>query len=441
MRLIWILLLVLGGSLTGYLITRFERGDPLIQTRRSPVYVGSEYVHPLSVYDEGTGLESVRIWIQQGDKVVDLLSETYPGNLFTGADSKSQVGMEVRLDPKKQGLEDGQATLHFEARDYSWLGNRSNVAVPLMIDTRAPLISLQTGLTYVRRGGAEAVVYQLNEASVKHGVEVGELFFPGYEHPSAPGRQVAFYVVPADMDPGLRPQVFASDRAGNRSIARIPIEIIERNFPSDRIELSLAFMEKKVNELMSGANGDVLATYLKINNEMRRANAKQIHELCQRSSSDRLWSGEFRQLPNSHVGARFADQRTYVFEGRNVDSQVNQGYDLASTARAPVLAANDGVVIFADPLGIYGNTVIIDHGLGLFSLYGHLSGFAVEKGEAMSKGNVLGKTGTTGLAGGDHLHFAMLVSGVFVDPLEWFDPRWIREHIEPKLSYAALDKH
>jgi murein DD-endopeptidase MepM/ murein hydrolase activator NlpD len=119
---------------------------------------------------------------------------------------------------------------------------------------------------------------------------------------------------------------------------------------------------------------------------------------------------------------------------------VHQGYDLASTSRAPVLAANDGVVIFVDPLGIYGNTVILDHGLGLFSLYGHLSGFAVEKGEAVSKGNVLGKTGTTGLAGGDHLHFAMLVSGVFVDPLEWFDPRWIREHIEPKLSYAALDK-
>ena len=151
----------------------------------------------------------------------------------------------------------------------------------------------------------------------------------------------------------------------------------------------------------------------------------------------RIWHGPFLQLPNSSVGSRFGARRTYRFGDREVDRQVHLGYDLASTSQAPVPAANDGVVVFADELGIYGNMVILDHGLGLFSMYGHLSNLGVEKGTLVSRGDELGHTGTTGLAGGDHLHFSMLVSGVFVDPLEWFDPKWIQEHIEVKFEISG----
>jgi murein DD-endopeptidase MepM/ murein hydrolase activator NlpD len=142
-------------------------------------------------------------------------------------------------------------------------------------------------------------------------------------------------------------------------------------------------------------------------------------------------------MPNTHTGARFAERRSYVYEGKVVDTQTHMGFDFASTSHAPVPAANDGVVVFAGPLGIYGNTVVLDHGLGLFSLYGHLSEIAVEKGSPVVKGEALGKSGTTGLAGGDHLHYAMLLDGVFVDPIEWFDAKWISEHIEGKLTAAA----
>ena len=123
-----------------------------------------------------------------------------------------------------------------------------------------------------------------------------------------------------------------------------------------------------------------------------------------------------------------------MYDGQVVDQQTHMGYDFASTSHADIPAANDGVVVFAGPLGIYGNTVIVDHGLGLFSLYGHLSEIAAQKGQAVAKSESLGKSGTTGLAGGDHLHFAMLLGGGFVDPLEWFDPKWIAEHIEGKLE-------
>jgi murein DD-endopeptidase MepM/ murein hydrolase activator NlpD len=128
--------------------------------------------------------------------------------------------------------------------------------------------------------------------------------------------------------------------------------------------------------------------------------------------------------------ARFGDRRTYIYQGRAVDQQVHQGEDLANLVATPVPSANKGVVLLAEPLGIYGQTVLVDHGLGVCSMYSHLSQMDVKVGDAVEKGKVVGKTGATGLAGGDHLHFSMVVGGTFVDPLEWWDPKWIKDQVE-----------
>ncbi len=117
---------------------------------------------------------------------------------------------------------------------------------------------------------------------------------------------------------------------------------------------------------------------------------------------------------------------------------MHYGYDLASTKQSPVTAANRGVVVFADPLTIYGNTVILDHGLGLQTLYAHLSSMEVKVGDEVAKGQELGRTGASGLAIGDHLHFEVLVHGVSVTPIEWWDARWIRDHITKPLLDAGL---
>ena len=138
-----------------------------------------------------------------------------------------------------------------------------------------------------------------------------------------------------------------------------------------------------------------------------------------------------------HGGAVFADQRTYIYNGKEVDQQTHLGFDLAVTANVPVLAANSGKVVNADWLGIYGNCVVIDHGLGVSSLYGHLSSIDVKVGDTVSKGQVLGRSGMTGLAGGDHLHFTMLVGGHPVNPVEWWDSHWIQDRVERKLRDAG----
>jgi murein DD-endopeptidase MepM/ murein hydrolase activator NlpD len=323
-----------------------------------------------------------------------------------------------------------------EARDYSWRGNRASIDVSLRIDTVPPAVTVLTGLTYVRRGGTELAVYRVGEAVERHGVQVGEELFPGYPHPSAPEQFVAFYAMGPDADSDSNPEVVAIDRAGNQTTVPLSISIVERRFPDDTVRLTDGFMSQKVNELLPEHDGELLDGYLRVNRDLRRRDGERIGELCSSSSKDRLWTGPFLQLPGSKVNARFGERRTYLYNGKQVDRQLHLGFDLASTARAAVPASNDGVVLFAGPLGLYGNTVIVDHGLGVFTLYGHLSEIGVEKGQAVARGEPIGRTGATGLAGGDHLHFSVIVSGAFVDPLEWFDGRWIREHVEAKLAEA-----
>ena len=132
-----------------------------------------------------------------------------------------------------------------------------------------------------------------------------------------------------------------------------------------------------------------------------------------------------------------AEHRAYFANGEKVSEAIHYGYDLASTAGAPITAANAGRVIFTGALGIYGNCVILDHGLGVTSLYAHLSRIDVREGDVLEKGQALGRSGATGLAGGDHLHFAILVGGSYVDPKEWWDPKWVQEHVEARLVTVA----
>jgi len=436
MRIVWLIVLMLVGGVSYYAWTRLERQAPVVSTLTTPAYVGAEYHHLFRFKDEGSGVRHARIWLEANGKTFPLAEQEYPGGVLTGAELGLEREIEVVLKPKELGLADGEATLNAEVTDYSWVANTAAVGIPLSVDTTPPRASLATGLTYVRRGGSELAVYSVEEKVEKHGIAVGDKFFPGFVDPGNPSRRLAFFAIPTDAAPGVKPALVVTDRSGNSTRIDLVTSLLERQFPADTIPLTDDFMSAKVTELLSGFGGSPLDGYLKINREMRKENDTTLVELCQKSSVDRIWSGPFEQMPNTHAGAKFAERRSYMYQGKVVDQQTHMGYDLASTSHADVPAANDGVVVFAGPLGIYGNAVILDHGLGLFSLYGHLSEIGVKNHTPVAKGETLGKTGTTGLAGGDHLHFAMLLDGVFVDPLEWFDKKWIDDHIEAKLSTA-----
>jgi murein DD-endopeptidase MepM/ murein hydrolase activator NlpD len=293
---------------------------------------------------------------------------------------------------------------------------------------------VQTGLTYAHPGGTRVAVYSVSEDTARHGVEVGERFYPGYPHPAQSGMLAALYALPLETGPA--PRVVAEDRAGNRASAGTSITMLARPRPGGAIELDDEFMASKVDEILGSQAGAPLDGYLKINRDMRQANADRIREICQTSSPQMLWSGAFEPLPNGETREKFGVRRTYRYQGREVDQQTHLGLDFASLSHAEVPAANAGKVVFAEDLGIYGNSVILDHGLGLFSLYGHLSEIGVAVGDSVGKGDRLGYTGTTGLAGGDHLHFSMMVSGEFVEPEEWLDAKWIQDHVYARLGSA-----
>jgi len=116
---------------------------------------------------------------------------------------------------------------------------------------------------------------------------------------------------------------------------------------------------------------------------------------------------------------------------------VHLGFDLAVTANVPIVASQRGTIVHASDLGIYGNCVIIDHGMGVQSLYGHLSSIGVKVGDRVEKGQQVGRSGMTGLAGGDHLHFTMLVGGQQVTPVDWWSTQWMQDRVLRKIREAG----
>ena len=173
-----------------------------------------------------------------------------------------------------------------------------------------------------------------------------------------------------------------------------------------------------------------------INNKIRQADFNSIKEIGEKTDPVLYWQGVFLRLPRSAQKAGFADRRTYKHNGRIIDRQVHLGIDLASVARSRVPASNNGKIVFSGSLGIYGKTVMIDHGFGLFSMYSHLSSINVQPEQMVSKGEIIGRTGSTGLAGGDHLHFGMFIHNTFVNPVEWWDNQWIKNNISYKIKYV-----
>jgi murein DD-endopeptidase MepM/ murein hydrolase activator NlpD len=253
--------------------------------------------------------------------------------------------------------------------------------------------------------------------------------------PGAPeGQRFCLFAFPWDVPADAVPLVYATNPAGQEVTGRFWVKLFPKKFRQRELDLSDAFLEKAVNDIEPGGAGEKLQRFLHINREVRRQNNQTLADLRNQTEARFLWDPPFQQLSNSKVEAFFADVRTYKYEGKKVDEQVHLGFDLSKVKEAPVVASNTGKVVYADRLGIYGNCVVLDHGFGLQSIYAHMSHIGVKKGQTVQRGGELGRSGSTGLAGGDHLHFSMQIDGVQVNPVEWWDPHWIKDRILSKMT-------
>lgn len=446
-----VVLLIVAAAAVALGMARCEGTPPTIETA-SPIVVGAEArTVTLEVADAGAGLRSLRATLVHAGGETPLPERNFGGSPlpYLGQHTERER-VDLSIDAKALGLASGDATLRLALRDLSWRdfggGNETIIEVPLSIDYRPPTLTLAPGITYAKRAGSVALVYDVSDDTERDGVEVGDHFYPSIPVTGEgvpPGRRYALFPLAQELESDVKINVIAVDHAGNQTTRTPQINIKNRVYPNETIVLSQRFLDQKVADL-AGATGvndsDKLKAFQEINTRIRRENEEKIRSVIVETAPRPLFTEAFEQMPDSQVRSAFAERRSYMLDGQKVSESIHYGYDLASLAGAPIPASNAGRVVFADELGIYGNCVIVDHGLGLNTLYGHLSHIDVKAGDSVEKGQTLGQSGQTGLAGGDHLHFAMLLRGVYVDPVEWWDPKWVREHALGPLAAAGSDE-
>lgn len=434
--LIAILVLVIGAAgFFGFFL--LESTPPEISVADLPSFLGRETSILVRAADQRSGLREISVSIIQGDKTFPVGSLTFEkGSWWQGSEVKD-VEKTFTIRPPDLGLASGPAQLLIKARDSSlWGGSRGNEGIwkaDVAIDLIPPAVSLKSTFHNLNSGGTGVVTFTVNEDAASAGVRIDDEFYPAYPTPGREkGSYTAFFAVPYTSDRIGRLVVEVVDRAGNVTVSGIPHRLKCRRPKVDRIVISDSFLASKMPEFTSAypdLTGSPIEIFKKINTELRARNNDEIRAITRTGTPEILWEGAFLHLPNASCRSGFPDERHYIYHGKEIGTANHLGVDLASIKHAEIPAANTGIVVYAGYLGIYGNTVIIDHGMGLFSLYSHLSAIGVEKGTKVKRGDVIGRTGTTGLAGGDHLHFAMLVDGHFVTPIEWWDASWIRDRI------------
>ncbi len=384
----------------------------------------------LLVHDEGTGLKEVDVHLVQGELRVSLSRQEFPTPV-------EQATIELNLEGLR--LREGDFTIEISATDQAIYrlgkGNVTQETVELIYDSRPPAISVISRAHNFTRGGAGLVTYSLDEPVKRTGIVFGDHFFPAFQQPS--GMYVSAVTFPYYLDPKeFVPRIVAVDLADNERQAGIYYRANNQQFRQRQINISDSFLEMTLPEFTHQVPkfDTPLETFLYINQQIRRENRATVAALAAETASEPQWEGTFLRQARAAPQGLFADHRTYLYKGKEIDRTVHLGYDLASVAQDEIVAANTGKVIFSDFLGIYGLCIVIDHGIGIQTLYAHLSQSQVELGQQVSRGDVIGRSGVTGLAGGDHLHFEVLVNGIPVQPIEWWDANWQHNNIDSKLQ-------
>lgn len=362
-------------------------------------------------------IRELKLYLLKGEEK----KEIYKINL-----SQPKKVIPLKLKAKDLGLREGEVDLLLEIS--SGFFSKRSYRFKALVDTLPPSINLVAYTSSPSLGGTAAVKIKMDEDSqvyVLHGAYRYPLYSLG------DGYYFGIFPIRLDTDKNTSFSLLAVDKVGNTSYQSLSLNIRDVKFKEDKINVDADFINRVIYPLLGDEGKDLspLDSFKRVNEDWRSRDMEKVEEIGKRSDSRLFWEGSFLQLPRSKVLATYGDIRYYYFEGKKVSESRHMGFDFASVERSPIPASNSGVVVFTGFLGIYGNTVIIDHGMGLMSLYGHLSEIFVKEGQFVKKGEIIGKTGRTGFALGDHLHFGILVHGYEVNPIEWFDANWIRNNI------------
>ncbi len=393
---------------------------------------------PVKVHvDSPHGVRQITAYLQQNGTRYKVFEESQPTrrNPFRASEAPREWVIPVGKQ-QASALQEGNATLVIEAKANDFAAKTDSKSIPVDVITRPPMVSADGAQHYINQGGAELVTFTASGYWTEAGVRVGKYTFrsfpmPGKNDPNASER-FSLFAFPWDVPADTVPVVYVKNPSGAEATAKFWFKVFPKKFRARDLQLDDTFLQKVVSELDPNGSGDLPVRFLKINREMRADNNKYLADLRFKTEPKILWSGPFFRI--GKVESFFADQRTYLYKGKKIDQQMHLGFDLSDVQAAPVKSANSGKVIHAGPLGIYGNCIVVDHGYGLQTIYGHMRQIDVKVGDSVTKEQVMGRSGATGLAGGDHIHYSIQVDGVQVNPIEWWDDHWIQDRILSKIG-------
>jgi murein DD-endopeptidase MepM/ murein hydrolase activator NlpD len=414
---------------------------PSITLPASITAIGQSTPLPVLVHDPH-GVRTVAVFVEQNGARYKAAEVSEPSRRIFWrhgvADKTYPLTVGVKTTPQ---LKDGNATLIVEATSNDFRSSTTRLERDITIATEPPSLSVDSEQHYLYLGMADLVTFNVSGYWTEAGVKVGDQTFRSWPMPGGKPGQFALFAFAWNMPPATVPVVYATNPAGNTVTGEMVFQFPQNNQPKYRtrdLPVDEHFMQKVINELDPNGSGDNVTRFVRVNSEMRKANNQTLFNLRTKTADHFLWSQPFLQQHNSKVEASFADVRNYIYEGKKIDQQVHLGYDLSITQHVGVEASNDGRVVYAAPLGIYGNCIVVDHGYGLQSIYGHLSEIDVHEGDMVKRGQIMGKSGMTGMAGGDHIHFSMQLDGIQIDPKEWWDAHWIKDHIAKRVDLPGL---
>lgn len=419
------------------LILLLLSATPAIELDPAVTAVGSQT--PLKIHVKAPhGIRRLTAFVEQNGTRYQAAELDLPSTRFRWHKAPPSDAMLLVGSKTTPALKDGKATLTIEAVSNDFRGSTAAVTREIMVATQPPLVSADGEQHYINQGGSETVLISPSGYWTEAGVKVGKYTFRSFAMPGGKPGRFSLYAFPWDLPEDAVPEVFARNPAGAEATARFNYKLFPKPARKRDLNIDDAFLERVLSDIQPGATGDLLTRFLDVNRNMRRQNNQTLADLRFKTEERFLWNEPFQQQPNSKVESVFADDRSYLYKGKKVDEQVHLGFDLSITRHVPIEASNDGKVVYASRLGIYGNCVVLDHGYGLQSIYGHLSQIDVKVGDMVRKKQVIGRSGSTGLAGGDHLHFSMQLDGVQVNPVEWWDGHWIKDHVRNRLGTTDL---
>ncbi len=431
-------LAIIGGIVYLYNSAMFEREKPVITIDNSGFW---NLRAPLAVkIDDASGLMSYKVTLQSGNEQFVLADEEFEA-------PQSTQTLELTTPKRVYALKNKEVTITVEATDASkwnfFAGNTASETTTLQVDKKRPYLSTIASSYRIIKGGSAVVIFKAEDDNMESfyvETNFGKRFTaqPFYKE----GYYVTLIAWPVTEET-FRATIIAKDSAGNVAKTSVPVIPYNKNYKISRISLSDNFLNGKVSELAYayGAEdgADLIERFKFVNEEMRKRNEELIHTLTSKVSDTMVNNFPIKKmypLKNAEVVAQFGDHRIYSYQGSQVSEAYHLGLDLASNAMSPILTQNPAVVTFAEENGIYGNMPVLYHGLGLYTIYGHCSAMMVKEGDSLRSNETVGKTGRSGYAMGDHLHFGVLVQGIEVRPQEWMDQDWIRKSITDPMREA-----